>query len=323
MSTIVVFGVGAVGGVIAGRLHIAGSDVTAVARGDHLHAIRANGLGIVGHAGTETVPLAVVAGAAEVDWSTRPAVVLAVKSHQTAAALDDLAAWAPAETPVFVAQNGVANEASVLRRFANVYGVAVLLPAAHLEPGVVVQQSHPIAGILDLGRYPSGRDDTAEALSGALRTAGFLSEVRPDIMAWKYRKLIANLGNGVTAAFRPGPAADELVGRARAEATRILTSAGIEFVSSERDAERRGDAVTGRLRDDLFGSTWQSVARGHADVETDWFNGEIVLRARLLGEVAPVNELIQRVTAEHAREGRPPRSLDAGDALARLGPGVT
>lgn len=316
----VVYGVGAIGGVIAGQLRLAGYDVTAVARGAHLNAIRTCGLTLVTQAGTDVVDLTAAADAGEVDWSTRPVVILAVKSHQTAAALDDLSAHAPADTPVFVAQNGVANEAAALRRFANVYGVTVMLPAAHLDPGVVIQQSHPVAGILDLGRYPTGRDALAEQICSALRVARFESQVRDDVMAWKYRKLIANLGNGVIAAYRPGPQADTLIARAREEAERVLTAAGISFVTADQDAQRRGDLLQGRVHNDYFSSTWQSVARGHTQVETDWFNGEIVLQARLHGQSAPVNELIQRVTAEHARVGRPVRSLDAAAALKKLGP---
>lgn len=202
---VVVYGTGAVGGVIAAQLRLGGFDVTAVARGDHLRAIRAGGLKLVTQAGERTVPLPAAADAGEVDWSDEPVVILAVKSHQTGAALDDLATHAPAHTAIFAAQNGVANEMAILRRFADVYGVTVMLPAAHLEPGVVVQQSHPLAGILDLGRYPSGADAVAHDVAAMLRASQFLSEVRPDIMAWKHRKLIMNLGNGVTAIFRPGP----------------------------------------------------------------------------------------------------------------------
>ena len=322
LPPVVVYGAGAIGGVLAARLRLADYTVTAVARGDHLRAIRDNGLTLATEAGETTVDLPAAANAGEVDWSSDPVVVLAVKSHQTQAALDDLAAHAPAATPVFVAQNGVANEAAVLRRFSRVYAVAVLVSAAHLNPGIVVQQSYPVAGILDLGRFPAaaadGDDALARQVSAAFIAAQFLSEVRTDIMAWKYRKLIANLGNGVTAAYRPGPAADELVARARAEAEDVLTRSGIPFVTAERDGQRRRDVLHSRVRDDLFGSTWQSVVRGHVDVETDWFNGEIVLQARLLGEAAPVNELIQQATAEHARHRRAPRSLDAGHSLAQL-----
>lgn len=315
---IVVYGVGAVGGVIAARLRLGGFDVTAVARGEHLKAIRTDGLTLVTQAGTDSVSLPAAADASEIDWAANPIVLLAVKGQQTAAALDDLATHAPAETPLSIVQNGVANESAALRRFAGVYGVTVMLPSAHLEPGVVIQQSYPVAGILDVGRYPSGSDAVAEQLSGVLRASQFVSEVRDDIMAWKHRKLITNLRNGVIAVFRPGPEADELAARARHEAEQILTLAGIPFISAEGDRARRADHMRGKVRDDLYGSTWQSVARGHTDVETDWFNGEIVLQARLHGHVAPVNELIQRVTAAHARDGLAPRSLDAAEALGRL-----
>ena len=60
-------------------------------------------------------------------------------------------------------QNGVANESAALRRFANVYGICVMLPASHLEPGLVVAHSAPVPGILDVGRFPDGVDDTADA----------------------------------------------------------------------------------------------------------------------------------------------------------------
>jgi 2-dehydropantoate 2-reductase len=315
---VVVYGAGAIGGVLAARLHLAGADVTAVARGEHLRAIRADGLTLVTQAGSDVVGLPTAAHAGEVDWAGAPAVVLAVKSHQTAAALDDLGAHAPPDTPVVIAQNGVANERAALRRFGRVYGVTVMLPAAHLQPGVVIQQSHPVAGILDLGRYPDGRDETAAELAAMLVAAQFVSEVRDHIMAWKHRKLIANLGNGVTAAYRPGPDADELAARAGAEAEAVLAAAGIPVVSADRARARRAGILRGRVRDDYHGSTWQSLARGRADVETDWLNGEIVLQARLHGRQAPVNELIQWVTAEHARGGGEPRSLDAGAALAAL-----
>ncbi|WP_158166804.1 ketopantoate reductase family protein [Mycolicibacterium smegmatis] len=315
---VVVYGTGAIGGVIAAQLRLGGFGVTAVARGDHLRAIRADGLKLVTQAGEHTVSLPAAANAGEVDWSTQPVVILAVKSHQTAAALDDLAAHAPADTAVLAAQNGVANEMAILRRFANVYGVTVMLPAAHLEPGVVVQQSHPLAGILDLGRYPCGTDAVADDVAAMLRASQFLSEVREDIMAWKHRKLIMNLGNGVTAVFRPGPAADELAARARAEAEDVLAAAGIPVVPADQDGRRRGSFLAGRVRDDVHGSTWQSVARGHTEVETDYFNGEIALQARLIGRSAPVNEYLQGVTADHARHARPPRSLDAAEALSHL-----
>ncbi|MGH3444586.1 MAG: ketopantoate reductase family protein, partial [Nocardioidaceae bacterium] len=84
----VVYGAGAVGGVLGARLHVSGAHVVLLARGAH----------------EDTV------------------VLLTVKSHQTAAALEDLTAHAPAGTPVVCVQNGVANEPAALRFFEHVYG---------------------------------------------------------------------------------------------------------------------------------------------------------------------------------------------------------
>ena len=93
-------------------------DVTLVARGAHLAAIRERGLRLDTRAAPRIVDVPAVASAAEVEWSDDTVVLLCVKSHQTAAALDDLAAHAPDATPVVSVQNGVANEQAILRRFA-------------------------------------------------------------------------------------------------------------------------------------------------------------------------------------------------------------
>ena len=76
-----------------------------------------------------------------------------------------------------------------------------MLPATFLEPGVVQASSSPTSGLLDLGRYPSGVDATAEAIAAALRDSSFSSNAIPDIMRWKYCKLLMNLGNSAQALF--------------------------------------------------------------------------------------------------------------------------
>ena len=245
----VVYGAGAIGGVIGAHLHLAGTDVTLVARGAHLAAIRRDGLVLDRAQGREAVPVPAVRGAAEAEWDGDTVALLCVKGHQTAAALDDLAAHAPTGTVVLSAQNGIDNEQAILRLFEATYGICVMLPATHLEPGVVVQKCDPTPGILDLGRVPEGTDATAEAIAADLRAAGFESVPRPDIMAWKRRKLLMNLGNAVDAACTPGDAADELQGLARAEGDRVYAEAGLACVSSAEDRERRGDIL--RRRDDL------------------------------------------------------------------------
>ena len=88
----VVYGVGAVGGVIAGHLHRTGHDVTLVARGEHLAAIRARGLTLDTYEATYVVDAPATDTAAEVAWTDDTVVVVAVKSQHTQAVLDDLVA---------------------------------------------------------------------------------------------------------------------------------------------------------------------------------------------------------------------------------------
>jgi 2-dehydropantoate 2-reductase len=317
----VVYGAGAVGGVIGGNLHRAGRPTTLVARGEHLASIRKSGLRLDTAEGVHVIDAPATDGAAGVDWSAGPVVLLAVKSHQTAVALDDLAAHAPAGTVVVSAQNGVANEIAILRRFRDTYAITVMLPGSHLEPGVVSQRAQSVPGILDIGRFPGGTDDTAEAIAADLRAAGFESVPRPDIMAWKHRKLLMNIGNGIDAACRPDEAAEELIRRATAEGEAVLAAAGIEVVSVDADRDRRGGILrirTDRARPHMGGSTWQSIARGTGNVEIDYLSGEIVLLGRLHGRPTPVNELIGRVTTDLSRAGGEPRSVDAAGLLSEL-----
>src|SRR6201999_358740 len=123
-------------------------------------------------------------------------VILATKSQDSVAALRDLARTAPGAA-VVCAQNGIANEGMALRRFADVYGMYVYLTAQYVTPGVVRVFCHPVAGLLDLGGYPEGGDDTAVAVAEALTAAGFASRVDPDIMRMKRRKLLGNLVNAI------------------------------------------------------------------------------------------------------------------------------
>lgn len=315
----VVYGAGAVGGVVGARLALAGHGVTLVARGAHLEAIRAGGLVLDDGDGRHRVDAPATGTAAEVDWTGDTVVLLAVKSHQASAALADLRAHAPADVPIVCFTNGIATEAAALRLFARTYAVCVMLPATHLEPGVVVASCHPTPAILDIGRFPGGTDATTGAVAADLRTAGVASEEREDIMAMKRRKLVMNLGNGVDASFAQGDAADELASLAQAEGERVLAAAGLSVATAEEDRARRGSIL--QRRPDLErrgGSTWQSLVRGTGDSEIDYLAGEVVLQGRLLGLPTPINEAVVAATRHLAATGGAPRSLDAAEVLARL-----
>ena len=314
----VVYGAGAVGGVLGARLALASYDVSLVARGAHLDAIRSDGLTLRSADGDQVVRLPASDTVADLSPGPDTVVLLAVKSHQTAAALDDLVEHVPQAATIACVQNGVANEAACLRRFPHVLAVTVMMPTTHLQPGVVVQDSHPVPGLLDLGRFPHGRDDRCEPVAAALRAAGFESVVRDDAMAWKHRKLLMNLGNAAQACFAADDDRDALVALLREEGEAVLDAAGIAVTTAADDAARRGDRLHTGVGTRTGGSTWQSLARGQGTVETDYLNGEISLLGRLHDVPTPANDAVRTVMAEQVRAGAEPGSLRAADLVARL-----
>jgi 2-dehydropantoate 2-reductase len=325
----VIYGAGAVGGVIGGRLFEADHEVVLIARGEHHAAIRRDGLRLESPVGTSTLPIDAVDHPSQMDWRDDDVVLLTVKSQDTGDALDALAAYSPASTTVACAQNGVENERRALRKFERAYAICVMCPTGHLRPGVVQAHSTPITGILDVGRYPSGVDEGTRSIATALASATFLSEPRDDIMRWKYRKLVTNLGNAVQALCvrsRPGgPRQGGTLARlVQEEAAECLSKAGIDAVSEEADNARRADhlqigTIGGQARPG--GSSWQSLERATGTIEADYLNGEIVLLGRSLGVPVPANTLVQRRANEMAWTRQPPGSVSEAELLAELGLG--
>jgi 2-dehydropantoate 2-reductase len=317
----VVYGAGAIGGALAALLCAAGYETVPIARGAHLDAIRRDGLRLQTPSGERVYPLRAAAHPGEVDWRPGDVTLLTMKSMDTAAALRSLAAHADPGMPVVCVQNGVANERAALRLFANVYGVCVMFPATHLTPGVVVASSAPTPGILDIGRYPHGTDETAGLVAEALRAATFRAQPLPDIMRWKYAKLLTNLGNAYEAICGRVNEVTEPLQRIREEGEEVLRAAGIGYVPQEEYRQWRADSiqvqpVAGQIRSG--GSSWQSLARGTGTIEADYLNGEIVLLGRLHNVPTPVNELARQLANEYARAGIPPGSLTQDEFMARL-----
>jgi 2-dehydropantoate 2-reductase len=319
----VIYGAGAIGASIGGRLFEAGREVVLIARGAHYEAMRDNGgLRLADPERTRVLDIPVADGPDAVDWRAGDVAVLAMKTQDTAGALAALAASAPPSIAVVCAQNGVENERMALRRFANVYGMCVILASAHLEPGAVEYYYLPMPGLLDVGCYPSGIDGTAETVAADLRAAGFGSKAEPDIMRWKYGKLLSNLGNALDAAAGMAARRTDLGARAHQEGIDCLAAAGIEFASMDENRAKHGvdrfesRPVEGRTHPGS--SSWQSLARGTGAIEADFLNGEIVLLGRELGIATPVNELLQRIANDMARNGTKPETLTVESVLAQL-----
>jgi len=317
----VIYGAGAIGGSLGVKLFAAGRDVVLIARGAHLAAIRERGLTLTTPAGDSTYRIPVAGHPSEIEWRDGDVVLLTVKSQDTAGALEDLRA-AVGNVPVVCAQNGVANERIALRLFSRVYGMVVVMPSTHLEPGLVLMHSGVPGGMLDLGCYPDGVDSTAETVAVDIIAAGFICRADSKIMRLKYAKLLTNLMNSVQALCGLEAAAGDIVRGVRAEAMACYEAAGIDCATPEEFSERvRG--VIGRQAGNAErsgGSTWQSLERGAGSLETDYLNGEIALLGALHGIPTPYNRMLQQAAAEAARLGRKPGSYTVEELMARVGP---
>jgi 2-dehydropantoate 2-reductase len=263
----------------------------------------------------------VVESPRHIQWASDDVVFLTVKTQDTQGALQELATLVPRDLPIVCVQNAVENERLALRLFSRVYGICVMCPTEFLEPGVVQAWCSPIAGLLDIGRYPSGVDDVATEIAAALRTATFLSEPRKDIMRWKYGKLLMSLANAAEALCGPKAQVSPLVEMARQEGIACFRAAGIDFVGDEEEKSRRGNllqigVINGRKRSG--GSSWQSLHRRTRGIEADYFNGEIVLLGRLHRVPTPANALLQRLANEAALQGKAPGFMTSENLEALL-----
>ena len=104
--------------------------------------------------------------------------VITAKTQDTPAIHAELLAW-NADVPVVCATNGVEHERMALRRFPRVYGMVVQLPAQFERAGEVTVLCAPTNAILDVGRYPTGVDETAVDAGGAARCLARASRPRP------------------------------------------------------------------------------------------------------------------------------------------------
>ncbi len=319
---IIIFGVGAVGGVVAATLALAGKDVLGIARGKRLEAIREKGLTLRSHYGNDTIALPCVETPAEITPRPDDVILLATKSQDTVPALEALRTAGFTDQAIFCMQNGVANEAMALRLFPNVHAVNVMLPAEYMQADEAIVFGHPNLGVFDIGRYPQGRDAVDDALAAALTEARIKTFVQDEAMQNKYGKLLVNLGNIVEAALDRSVKAPEIIAALKQEAEAVYQMAGIRWQDMGAGDPRRGTLLTIepiKGLDRIGGSTTQSLARGAGSIETDYLNGEIALIARLNGSDAPLNSRAAALAARLAREKSPSGSLSPAELATELG----
>jgi 2-dehydropantoate 2-reductase len=326
----VVHGAGGIGSVVAGRLAGIGRAVTVIARGEHRRAMAEAGLTLRGM--TESRPsLTVVGHPDEASIGPHTVVILAMKTNDTAAALDD-AGDRYQGLPVLCFQNGVANEDIVAERGLRAYGCVVMVGGRILEPGVVVHT----AGVgLPIGVWPSGIDTVTETVVADLVAAGMDANAHPNIAAAKWGKLFRNLNNAYLAladlAVQQANRFEEhrlMMADVQDEALDVLEAAGIELDTGERRPPREQVA---KLREPgewphikipadpdrlIRPSTWQDLHFARGQVEVDWFNGEIVRLAERLGRDAPLNRVVRDRCVDAATRRLPPGSETAASLRA-------
>jgi 2-dehydropantoate 2-reductase len=266
---VAVVGAGAIGSWFGGALARAGHEVTLLARGRHLDAIRARGLTVTGPQEEYTVhPRLEPDGPVDV-------VLLTTKAHDQLAAAPAVQRLLGPHTPVVAAQNGIpwwyfhpharrveavdpggALSAAIPPERA--IGLVAYLGASITEPGVVAVR--PEAG-LDVGE-PSGElTPRLQAVAGALREAGFEVRERDDIRREIWTKLLGNAsfnpislitGAGLGTMARD-PGVREVIAAVMAEVMAVARAHAAEPAISieERLAitERLGDHKTSTLQD--------------------------------------------------------------------------
>jgi 2-dehydropantoate 2-reductase len=336
----VVVGAGAIGGSLGALLARAGVATVLVARGRHAEVLAIAGMTLRTADGTFHTPVTAASGPEHVRLTDRDVLVFTTKTQQLDAALqewvdqpvfgpngqNDLVGTAGVCLPAMTALNGVAAEEKALRYFRRVFGICVWLPAVHLDPGEVIVRSWPVAGQFHIARWPASisTQDDADLLSGLAETwtaAGIRVRTPDDVAPWKYNKLLSNLGNAVGALAAEAADTSAVVAALRSEGENVLRHAGIEWVSFETSTAARADgpavrAVPGR-NTGASNSTWQSLSRNTGNVETDFFNGEIVRIAHRHGLTAPLNAAVARAARRAVRNGVGPSRYSAAE-LAQL-----
>ncbi len=318
---VIIYGAGAIGGVTGGDLALAGHEVLFVARKHQADAINEKGLTVVSPKGKATVKARAVTGPDRITFRPDDLVFLSVKSQNTEEAMIDLKKRVK-DIPVFCFQNSVRNEENVSRFFPRTYGVMVRLPAVYLTDGEVIAKRDP-PGFFAIGRYPTGTDAVAEEAAKELRDAGFYVLVTPNVMPYKWDKLIANLANATGAITNArGKEMDFINKSVRGEAQDIMRRAGIRWITDEELAKEYPPSAyppKGTIDTEAQSSTWQSLARGADAVETDYLNGEIVRQAQKIGAKAPLNEKLLEIMKEMAANHETPGKYTPEQLMKMLG----
>lgn len=211
---IAIVGAGGVGGYFGARLAAAGHEVTFVARGRHLEAVRRSGLLVRSPLGdVRTSPGSVVESVADVDGADL--VVVAVKLWDTEDVARQLGASKLAGTPVLSLQNGVQKDTVLARRLPaeSLLGGACFISAFIEEPGVV-RHNGTLQRMVFGARHPS-QEPVARQFLQACTEAGIDAEISEDVdrVIWEKYVFLVGHSAATTAVRRPSASSAPTSGR--------------------------------------------------------------------------------------------------------------
>jgi 2-dehydropantoate 2-reductase len=303
---IVVLGAGGVGGYFGGRLAAGGSDVTFVARGAHLAALRRSGLRITSPRGDAYIrdvrAVETVAEAGPADF-----VLVGVKLWDTEAAAANLKPVAHQDTAIVSLQNGVQKD-DILRQYVAARAVAggvCYIAASIAEPGVIRHTG--TMQRLVFGEYDGTISARLEAFLVACRKAGIDAEISDSIERMIWEKFVFLVGlSGTTSLFRTtiGPIREDPERRAvLLDAMREVVAVGrAKRVDVAADYAENRLAFCDTLPAAMPSSMSVDLERGHR-LELPWLSGAVVDLGARLNVTTPVNRRIVDALAPYMQGG--------------------
>jgi len=283
---ITVVGAGAMGGLFGGLLAEGGLDVTLVdAWPEHIAAIKANGLRIVGVGGDRAIKVKATTDASEV--RTADVVLFQCKAFANEAAAKSAKHLFGGATVAISFQNGLGNEQTLgaILGAQNVLGGLTAQAGLAEGPGVVRNFGDLPTYI---GEMAGGLSERAVAIAKAFTAHGLPVSASPDIKRDKWKKLLGNVALGAISAVTDMrsveimrvPELQEIVFRAVDEAAAVASREGVALVVAE------AREVLMKLVDTSGGGTGNSKSSMREDIirrrrtEIDTIHGAVARLAR-------------------------------------------
>ena len=292
---IVVFGTGGVGGYFGGRLARAGEDVTFIARGEHLRAIRANGLKIDSTDGDFVIyPARVTDDVSEVGETDL--VILGVKAWQVPDAARAIKPLVGSTTTVLPLQNGVEAVPQLVGELGqdNVIGGLCRIVSFVVEPGHIRHAGFTPSIII--GELDNQSTDRIRKIEEVFKHAGLEITVARDIQVALWTKFlfiasfsgVGAMANAPAGVVRRDPKWRTQILKAMEEIYALAHARGINLPPDSIDKVM---ASVDALPEDATSSMQRDIAAGKPS-ELESQNGAVVRMARETGIEVPTHTLI-------------------------------